>query len=99
VTDKEGLRGEGIWLYVNVGTTDATKERALSDIGIPTDKQGSSVWLNVRQTAKMLPHLVEVDERILKAFADCGHATQRRSFQLFGLEEALSILDESDIIS
>ena len=48
VTDEKRLGRKGVRLYVYVRTCDLVDEGRLSDIRIPTDKQGPSVGVNCR---------------------------------------------------
>ena len=47
----------------------------------------------------MLPHLIEVQERLLQLLDQSGHATQRGALKLLALEQRLGVLDEADIVS
>lgn len=47
----------------------------------------------------MLPHLFKIDERVFETLADGGHATQRRAFELFALEQRLAIFEQTNVIA
>jgi hypothetical protein len=47
----------------------------------------------------MLAHLIKVKKGVFKSAANRGHASQRRTLQLFALEERLRVFEESDIVS
>lgn len=47
----------------------------------------------------MLADLLQIDKRVLQALANSCHATQRRSFELLALEQALAIFEKTDVIS
>jgi len=47
----------------------------------------------------MLANLLEVDEGIFQALADCCHSAQSRSFELLALEQTLAILEEAHVIA
>lgn len=47
----------------------------------------------------MLPHLLEVEKRIFESLADGGHTTKGSSLQLLALEQRLSILQKSNVVS
>ena len=99
VTHKQALGGESVRLDVDVCPRDATQEARLANVGISADEEGSGVGIDRRQTPKMLPHLVEVQKRILEALDDGGHPTKRSTLQLLALEQRLAILEQADIVS
>jgi hypothetical protein len=47
----------------------------------------------------MLPNLLEVDQRIFHSLCDGGHTTQGSTLELLALEQRLSILEQSHIIT
>jgi hypothetical protein len=47
----------------------------------------------------MLADLVEVQQRVLQALDDCGHATEAGTLQLLALEERLAILEQADVVA
>jgi hypothetical protein len=47
----------------------------------------------------MLAHLLKVDQRILHPLGYSGHSTQSGALELFALEQRLSILEQSYIIT
>lgn len=47
----------------------------------------------------MLSDLLEVDKGVLQPFADSCHTTQRRALELFALEQTLSILQKTHVIT
>lgn len=47
----------------------------------------------------MLANLVEIQERVLEALDERGHATKRGSLELLALEKRLAILEQTDVIS
>lgn len=47
----------------------------------------------------MLTDLVEVRQGVLQSLDQSGHATKRRSLELFALEQTLRVLQQPDVIS
>lgn len=47
----------------------------------------------------MLSNLFQINERVFKTSANCGHATESSAFKLLALEKGLSIFDETDIVA
>lgn len=47
----------------------------------------------------MLSYLFQIDERVFKASANGGHATESSALKLFALEKRLGIFDETDVIA
>lgn len=99
VTDEQTLGGEGVWLNVDVGTRNVLEETRLSDVGVTADEECSGVRIDGWETTKMLSDLFEVEKRILHALADGGHATESGSLELLALEERLTILEQTNVIS
>ena len=99
VTNVETLGCESVGLDLDIGARDLLQERRLADVGEAGNNEGTGVGVDRRQTAQMLPDLLEVDERVLEPLADCGHATERRLLQLLALEERLSILEQTDVVT
>lgn len=99
MTDKQTLGGEGVRLDIDVGSRDASQEARLSDVRETADDQCARVGVDGRQTTKMLSNLVQVEERVLQSLDNGGHATQRGPLELLALEERLSVLEKSDVIS
>jgi hypothetical protein len=99
VTNVETLGGESIGLHFNICAGDGLQEGRFADVGETSDNQCACVGVDRRQTAQMLPDLLEVDKRVLEALADCGHATQGRLLQLFALEKRLSVLEQTDVVT
>ena len=99
MTDKQTLGGEGVRLDIDVGSRDASQEARLSDVRETADDQCARVGVDSRQTTKMLSNLVQVEERVFQSLDNSGHATQRGPLELLALEEGLSVLEKSDVIS
>ena len=93
MTDEQTLGSEGVGLDINIGTGNASQETRLANIGISTDEEGSSVGVDGRQTTKMLTHLIQIHEGIIKSLDDGGHTTQRGLLQLLALEQRLAIFE------
>ena len=92
MTDVETLGCESVGLNLDICARDVLQERRLANVGETRDDECAGVGVNRRETAQMLPDLLKVDKRVLKPFANCCHATQRRLLQLLALEQRLSIL-------
>ena len=59
------LTSEGVGLDVDISPGDAFQERRLSGVGEAADQQGAGVGVDSGETAKMLAHLVEIEEGLL----------------------------------
>lgn len=99
MTDEQALGCEGVWLDVDIGPRDASEEARLANIGVAADQQRTGVWVDGRQTTKMLPDLIEVEQRIFQTLADGSHATEGSLLELLALEERLSILQQADVVA
>ena len=93
------LTYRGVRLDVDVGTGDVLEERRLSNVGVSANEESAGVGVDRGQTAQMLPDLVEVEKRVLQTLADGGHATKSSALELLALEQTLTILDETHVIS
>lgn len=93
VTDEEGLGGESVGLDVDVGPGDGTEETRLAHVRVSADEQGAGIGVDGRKTAEMLADLVEVEQRILEALRDGGHATEGSPLQLLALEQTLGVFE------
>ena len=47
----------------------------------------------------MLADLLQVEQRILQATGDGGHAAEGGSLELLGLEERLGVLEQADVVA
>lgn len=99
VADVERFGGEGVRLDVDVGPGDGLQEGGLADVGVSADEEGAGVGVDGGETAKMLPDLLEVLEGALETAGDGGHAAEGGALELLALEERLSVLDETDIVT
>ncbi|KAH3688918.1 hypothetical protein WICPIJ_000091 [Wickerhamomyces pijperi] len=99
VPNVQGLGGEGVWLHLDIGLGDASQERRLTDVRVPTDQQGSGVRINGRQSTQVLSDLFQIGKRVLQLLNNGGHSTQGGSLQLLTLEKRLTKLQQSDVIS
>ena len=99
VTDEQTLCGESVGLNVDIGAGDVLEETRLSNVGVTADEECAGVGVDGGQTAQMLANLLEVEERVLQALTDSGHATEGGALELLALEERLTVLDETDIVA
>jgi len=99
MTYEQALGGEGIWLNVHVGSGNVLQEGRLSGVWITANKQSASIWVDGRETAAMLTDTLQIDERVLQALGDGGHAAKSSPLELFALEKRLAILEQSDIVA
>lgn len=95
----ETLGSEGIRLDLDIGPGDGLEERRLANIGEARDDKCAGVGVDGRETAQMLPNLLEVHEWVLEALANGRHATKRSPLQLLALEQRLSILQQAHVIA
>lgn len=98
MTNEQTLGGESVRLNIHVRTGNVPQETRFSDVGVAANDQSPGVGVDRGQTTKMLAHLFEVKERVLKALANSGHATQASALQLLALEERLAILEQTHVI-
>lgn len=99
VTNVETLGRESVGLDLNICTRDILQERRFANVRETRNDKRTGVGIDGGQTAQMLPDLLEVDKRVLEPLADCGHATKRSLLQLLALEQRLSILQETDVVT
>lgn len=99
VTDEQTLCCEGVGLDINIGAGDVLEETRLSDVGVTADEESAGVGVDGGKTTQVLANLLEVEERVLQTLADGGHATESSTLELLALEERLTVLDETDIIT
>ena len=76
VSDEEGLGRERVRLDVDVRAGDLVDEGRLSDVGVSTDKECSSCWIDCGETGYMLANLLKVGKRIFLAAHDCSHTAR-----------------------
>ena len=99
MTDVETLSCESVRLNLNVCTRDIFQERRLANVGETRNDKSACVGIDRGETTQMLPDLLKVDKRILEPLTNCSHATQRRLLQLLALEQRLSVLQETNVIT
>lgn len=99
VADEERLRGESVGLDVDVGAGDGAQEARLADIRVTADEQGAGVGVDGGETAQVLADLVEVEQRVLQALGEGGHAAERGPLQLLALEQALGVLEQAHVVA
>ena len=99
MTNVKTLSCESVRLNLNVCARDVLQERRLANVGETRNDKSACVGVNRRETTQMLPDLLKVDKRVLEPLADCCHATERRLLQLLALEQRLSVLQETNIVT
>jgi len=99
MSDEERLGSECVWLYVDICSRNVLEKAGLSNIGVSADKKCPGVWVDGWQTAQVLSDLLEVKEWVFQALADCGHTTKCRPFEMLALEQRLTILQQSNVVS
>ena len=65
-----------VWFYL-------INEARFSNIGKSTNYDCSGVRIDGRQTAQMLPNLLQISQTLGLSFHNCCHSTQSGPFQLF----------------
>lgn len=99
MTNEQTLGGEGVRLNIDIRARNVPQEARLSNVGVAANDQSPGVGVDRRQTTKMLAHLLEVEERVLQALADSGHATQGSALELLALEKRLAILQQTHVVA
>lgn len=99
MTDEQALSGEGVGLNIDVCAGDIAQEAGLSDVGVSTNQESTSVGVDRGQTTQVLADLLQVDEGVLQTTGDGCHATEGSALELFALEQRLRILDKTDVIA
>ena len=99
MTNVETLGCESIGLDLDICARNVLQERGLANVGETRNDKRACVGVNRGQTTQVLSDLLEVDKRVLEPLANCCHATQRRLLQLLALEQRLSILQETDVVT
>lgn len=93
------LTRKGVGLNINIRPRDALQERRLPGVGETADDERPRVRVDGRETAEMLPDLVEVQQGLLQLLGEGGHAAEGGALQLLALEERLRVLDEADVVA
>lgn len=73
VTNVEGLSGESVWLYINIGTCDLVHETRFAHVGVPTDDDGASGGIDARKACQMLADLLQVCQTGCQLSDNCAH--------------------------
>jgi hypothetical protein len=98
VTDKEGFRGERVWLDIDICSRDLVDKRTLSDVGVTADQKSTGVGVNSWQTRNVLSDLLEVGERVFLSLHDCGHTTKSGLLELLTSVQRVTELEQSHVV-
>ena len=99
VTNEQTLGGESVGLNIDIRAGDVAQETRLSDVGVSTDQESTSVGVDGGETTQVLANLLQVHERVLETAGDGGHTTEGGLLKLLALEQRLRILDQTDVIA
>ena len=92
VPHEQRLCGEGVRLYLDVCSRHLVHETGLANVWEATHQDGASVWIDGRESGKMLSHLLQVLEALILSLHDGAHTAQSSTLQLFATIERITKL-------
>mmetsp|Transcript_2002 Transcript_2002/g.3196 ORF Transcript_2002/g.3196 Transcript_2002/m.3196 type:complete len:276 (-) Transcript_2002:112-939(-) len=98
MTYKERFRGEGVWLDINVTTSDLVHETRLSHVGQAAHEDGSCVRVQGWKTRKMLTNFLQIRQGCFLSLQDGAHTTQGCTLQTLATIGRVRVLDHSNHI-
>mmetsp|Transcript_9318 Transcript_9318/g.19659 ORF Transcript_9318/g.19659 Transcript_9318/m.19659 type:complete len:220 (+) Transcript_9318:304-963(+) len=99
MTHKETFGREGIWLNVDISACDFVHEGTLTHIGQSAHEQRPRIRIQRRQSAHVLPDLLQITQTGLLPFQNGAHPTQRRPLETLAPVEAVAVLDHADHVA
>mmetsp|Transcript_19433 Transcript_19433/g.74612 ORF Transcript_19433/g.74612 Transcript_19433/m.74612 type:complete len:651 (-) Transcript_19433:57-2009(-) len=98
VSDEERLGGEGVGLNVDVGPGDLVDEAALAHVRVSAEDNRPRDGVDRWQTAEMLTYLLQVRQARPLLLHHRAHAAERGLLQSLASVEAVSVLEQTDVV-
>lgn len=98
VAHKQGFRGKGIRLNIDLGAGELVHEAGFAHVGVPANEQRAGVGVDSRETSHVLADLFQVRERVLLALEDGDHATQGSALELLAAVQRVAEFEQTGIV-